>query len=155
VCALTFDMRGVWRPQAGTRPLDGRVRALPRAEAGRHGRETLGFLHSDYVFVLRVGLASTSAPYVGPCSPHCVRFFSPAPASHRPVFETVRVAGLLPEASSSKTPQRPRREATVFAGWCLDLALAAEGRTARTDCGHTGYATVNDDDSNTCKRSNV
>jgi hypothetical protein len=26
--ALTFDMRGAWRPQAGKRPLDGRVRAL-------------------------------------------------------------------------------------------------------------------------------
>jgi hypothetical protein len=34
VCHLTFDMRGAWRPQAGKRPLDGRVRALFRAEPG-------------------------------------------------------------------------------------------------------------------------
>ena len=25
---LTFDMRGAWRPKAGKRPLDGRVRSL-------------------------------------------------------------------------------------------------------------------------------
>jgi hypothetical protein len=31
-----------------------------------------------FVFVFQVGLASNSAPYVGPCSPHCVRFFDSA-----------------------------------------------------------------------------
>jgi hypothetical protein len=147
-------MRGVWRPQAGTRPLDGRVRALPRAEPGWHSRETLGFLHSDCVFVLRVGLASTSARYVGAVQPALCSILrlrsslSPSCIRNRPS------AGFLPEASSSQAPQL-RRETTVFAGLCLDLALAAEGQTARADCGHTRNATTNDEVSSTCKRSNV
>ena len=33
-CGLTFDMRGDWRPQAGKRPLDGRVRPQSCAVQG-------------------------------------------------------------------------------------------------------------------------
>jgi hypothetical protein len=60
----------------------------------------------DFVFVFQVGLASNSAPDAQPIYLHCVRFFGSAPASHHLAFETVRVAGFLPEASSSQAPQR-------------------------------------------------
>jgi hypothetical protein len=45
-------------------------------------------------------------------------------------------------------------EPTVSAGRCLNVVLVAEGRTARADRDHRCNATVNDEDSSTCERSN-